>query len=111
MKGVRGTETLELLQSRLYQAAKANRKRRFYTLHDKICRMDVLREAWKHVAENKGTPGIDAETIEAIEKQGVDEFLKELQRELVEESYRVQCIKRVYIPNQTVEEGHWASQL
>jgi len=61
-------------------------------------RMDVLREAWKHVAENRGAPGIDGETIEAIEKRGVDEFLKELQRELVEESYRVQCVKRVYIP-------------
>ena len=97
-KGVRGTRTLETLQSKLYQAAKANRKRRFYTLHDKICRMDVLREARKHVAENKGALGIDGETIEAIEKRGVDEFLKELQRELVEESYRVQRVKRVYIP-------------
>ena len=96
--GVRGTGTLEMLQSRLYQAAKADRKRRFYTLHDKICRTDVLREAWRHVAKNKGAPGIDGETIEAIEKTGVDEFLKELQRELIEESYRVQCVKRVYIP-------------
>jgi hypothetical protein len=61
LKGVRGTRTLEKLQGRLYQAAKASRKRRFYTLHDKICRMDVLREAWKHVAKNKGAPGIDEE--------------------------------------------------
>jgi retron-type reverse transcriptase len=60
--------------------------------------MDVLREAWKHVAENRGAKGIDSETIDAIEKPGVDNFLKELQRELVEESYRVQPIKRVYIP-------------
>jgi len=97
-EGVRGTRTLEMLQSRLYQAAKADRKRRFHTLHDKICRMDILREAWKHVAKNKGAPGIDGGTIEAIEKTGVDNFLEELRRELVEESYRVQCVKRVYIP-------------
>jgi group II intron reverse transcriptase/maturase len=97
-EGVRGTRTLEMLQSRLYQAAKADRKRRFHTLDDKICRMDILREAWKHVAKNRGTPGIDGGTIEAIEKTGADEFLRALQRELVEESYRVQCVKRVYIP-------------
>ena len=95
--GVRGIRTLELLQGRLYRAAKADRKRKFYTLHDKICRMDVLREAWRRVAENRGAAGIDGETIEVVEKQGVDEFLKELQNELAEESYRVQSVKRVYI--------------
>jgi len=91
-------KTLEELQGRLYQAAKADRTRKFYTLHDKICRIDVLKEAWKRVAANKGSAGIDSTTIEDIERDGLDRFLSELQHELMCKTYRVSCVKRVFIP-------------
>ena len=45
---------LEDIQNALYQAAKTDRKRKFYTLHDKICRNDVLTEAWRRVKANHG---------------------------------------------------------
>ncbi len=42
--------------------------------------------------------GIDNETIEDIERRGVDEFLSRLQQELKDETYKVQCVRRVFIP-------------
>ena len=69
---------LELFQNRLYQKAKENRERKFYSLHDKICRLDILREAWKSVSANHGTAGIDGQTIEDIRAYGTDRFLIEL---------------------------------
>ncbi len=83
---------LEDIQHVLYQAAKSDRNRRFYTLHDKICRGDVLREAWRRVKENKGGPGIDSTTIESIDE---DALITELQRELNNKTYRVNDVKRV----------------
>jgi len=54
------------LQRGLYRAAKANRRRNFYTLRDKIYRKDVLWEAWQRVKANGGAPGIDGVSIEQI---------------------------------------------
>jgi RNA-directed DNA polymerase len=89
---------IEEIQDSLYRTAKENKERRFYSLKDKICRIDVLEEAWKRVRANKGVEGIDDETIEEIERKGISEFLSQLQQELKEETYVVQCVRRVYIP-------------
>jgi RNA-directed DNA polymerase len=89
---------IEEIQSSLYRTAKENKERRFYSLKDKICRIDVLEEAWKRVRANKGAEGIDNETIEDIERKGISEFLSQLQQQLVEETYEVQCVRRVFIP-------------
>ena len=89
---------LEELQSGLYQRAKEYRDAKFNTLHDKICRMDVLKEAWKNVSENNGAAGIDGETISRIETAGVEQFLTAIQEELRTGTYRAECVKRVFIP-------------
>ncbi|EQB65333.1 MAG: hypothetical protein AMDU2_EPLC00011G0019 [Thermoplasmatales archaeon E-plasma] len=89
---------LELFRNRLYQKAKENKERKFYTLHDKLCRMDILEEAWKNVAANHGTAGIDNQTIDNIKAYGIDRFLRELQQELTNETYTVSDVKRVFIP-------------
>ncbi len=91
-------KTLELLQDGLYQAAKENTKRKFYSLHDKICRLDILQDAWKRVSENNGSPGIDRKSVEDIRNYGVDQFLSELQEELRRKIYLIPMVKRVYIP-------------
>ena len=67
------------LQRGLYRAAKENRERVFYSLHDKICRPDVLLAAWQKVKVNGGAPGIDGVSIEQIEEQGIVEYLKQIQ--------------------------------
>ena len=59
-----GTEQVRQLQRTLYRTAKQSKAVKFYSLYDKVWRIDVLWEAWKQVKENKGAPGVDGETIE-----------------------------------------------
>ena len=85
------------LQRRLFMAAKQSRGRRFHALYDRICRGDVLAEAWRRVRSNRGAAGVDGETLKAIEQRGVAEFLAELQSRLRRGRYRPQPVRRVYL--------------
>lgn len=91
-------DSVQELQRKLYQKAKSEPKYRFYALYDKIYRMDVLEEAWKQVRRNKGAEGIDGVTIGDVEREGVENYLKGLQQELKDKTYRPQPARRVYIP-------------
>ena len=86
------------LQRKLYMAAKRHRGRRFHALYDRIHRGDVLMEAWKRVRANRGVAGVDGETLQDIERRGVEEFLRELQDVLKAGKYRPQPVRRQYIP-------------
>lgn len=86
------------LQRTLYRAAKQEPKRRFTLLYDKVCREDILQEAWERVKRNRGAAGVDKVTIEQVEAQGVDEFLSEIRTELEAGTYRVKDVRRVHIP-------------
>jgi len=86
------------LQRALYRAAKASPTRRFHALYDKMYREDVLAKAWREVKANAGSAGVDGQTIEQIEQQGVEGFLAELATELREGRYRPQAVRRVRIP-------------
>jgi len=56
-----------------------------------------LREAFANVASNKGAPGPDRQTIDAVSRH-LDEALTMLERSLIDGSYRVGDIRRVWIP-------------
>ena len=86
------------LQRALHRAAKASATRRFHALYDKVYREDILARAWQEVKANKGSAGVDGQTISAIEERGVAEFLTELATELREGRYRPQVVRRVMIP-------------
>ena len=92
------TDTVQELQRKLYQKAKSKADFRFYALYDKVYRIDVLSKAWERVKSNKGASGIDGQTFEDIEQQGVGQFLKGIQQELKAKTYRPQPARRVYIP-------------
>jgi len=86
------------LQRKLYLAAKGSRNRRFHALYDRMYRPDVLWRAWEEVRQNGGSAGVDGVTIEDIERQGVEEFLEQIARDLEGKRYRPQPVLRVYIP-------------
>jgi len=86
------------LQRRLWMCAKRSKTRRFHALYDRICRSDVLGEAWKRVRANRGAAGWDEQSIHDIEASGVEPFLKKLQETLNAGEYRPQPVRRRYIP-------------
>jgi group II intron reverse transcriptase/maturase len=86
------------LQQTLYRAAKASPERRFHQLYDKVYREDVLSRAWRAVKANAGAAGIDQQTIEQIEQDGVEGFLAGLASDLKTDRYRAQRVRRVRIP-------------
>jgi group II intron reverse transcriptase/maturase len=79
-------------------AAKRRPERRFHALMDRIWRDDILQEAWRRVKRNRGSAGVDAQTIAEAERLGVGDFLKELQTELRAGKYRPKAVLRRYIP-------------
>lgn len=96
--GRRPTDKVRQLQKRLWTAAKQSPERRFHALYDRICRDDILQEAWKRVKRNKGAAGVDAQTIADIREYGEDKVLQEVQVVLRKGEYRPQAVRRCYIP-------------
>jgi group II intron reverse transcriptase/maturase len=92
------TEKVRQLQRRLWVCAKTSKTRRFHALYDRICRSDVLWEAWKRVRSNKGAAGVDETTLRSIEEQGVTQFLEGIQADLKAGQYRPSPVKRRWIP-------------
>jgi len=91
-------EKVRQLQRRLWVCAKTSKTRRFHALYDRICRSDVLWEAWKRVRSNKGAAGVDETTLRSIEEQGATQFLEGIQADLKAGRYRPSPVKRRWIP-------------
>jgi group II intron reverse transcriptase/maturase len=92
-------DKVRVLQRSLYRAAKADSKRTFGVLYDKVCRGDVLRAAYAQVRANQGAPGIDRQSFDMIERGvGVETFLNEIRHKLLAKRYKPQPVRRVYIP-------------
>ena len=86
------------LRQKLGQKAKQQPRFRFYTLYGRILELDTLWAAWCLVRRNGGAPGVDGVSIEQIEREGVAEFLLNVQQELRAKTYRPQPVRRKYIP-------------
>lgn len=87
------------LQRTLYLAAKANGKRRFHALYDKVHRTDVMWDAWRRVKANRGSAGIDGVTIQhLVQEYGEARFVAEIQQDLVQGKYRPMPVRRRDIP-------------
>jgi len=90
-------EKVRVLQSKLHQAAKEDLGPTFGILYDKVCQLEVLWIAWISVQRNRRAPGVDGRTIQAIKQEGEVEFIRAIQRELVDKRYKPQHIRRVFI--------------
>jgi RNA-directed DNA polymerase len=87
------------LQRKLWAAAKQSQGRRFHALYDRVCRSDVLWEAWRRVCANRGSAGVDRITLAYVrERYGAERLLGELQADLRAGVYRPAPARRVDIP-------------
>jgi RNA-directed DNA polymerase len=70
---------------------------KWYSLMDKVIRPTTLEAAWRKVARNAGSAGVDGVSIERFAAQSA-RYLGELHLALQEGSYHPSPIKRVEIP-------------
>src|ERR1700759_1364152 len=89
---------IRMLQRKLYLKAKAEPDYRFYLLYDKIYHEDVLSHSYELAKTNQGAPGVDGQTFEQIESQGLMEWLDDIRKELRTKTYKPQPVRRVMIP-------------
>ncbi|PYI74362.1 MAG: group II intron reverse transcriptase/maturase [Verrucomicrobia bacterium] len=89
---------IRTLQRKLYRKAKQEPDFRFYLLYDKIYREDVLRHAYELAKANKGAPGVDGQTFEAIETEGLEKWMEGIRKDLRDKTYKPQPVRRVLIP-------------
>src|ERR1700756_2319737 len=89
---------LQDLRRRLYSKAKTEPTWRFWGLYVHVCKQETLREAYRLAKANDGAPGMDGVTFAAVEAEGVEGFLDQLHKELVERTYRPQRARKVEIP-------------
>ena len=89
---------LQDLRRRLYIKAKTEPTWRFWGLYVHVCKRETLCEAYRQAKANDGAPGIDGVTFAAVEAEGVEDFLDQLRKGLVERTYRPQKARKVEIP-------------
>ena len=89
---------LQELRRRIYRKAKAEKQWRFWGLYVHVCKMESLRAAYQEAKANDGAPGLDGESFEFIETQGVEKFLTAIREELLSRSYNPRKNRRVDIP-------------
>jgi RNA-directed DNA polymerase len=89
---------LQDLRRRLYVKAKTEPTWRFWGLYVHVCKWETLQQAYLLAKANDGAPGIDGVTFAAVEAGGVESFLDQLGKELVERTYRPQGARKVEIP-------------
>jgi len=71
--------------------------KKVHSLIDKVYKQKNLEMAWEKVKANRGSGGIDGQTLKAFEEQ-LDPQLDRLQNELTEETYKPQPVRQVPIP-------------
>lgn len=92
--------SLQDLRRRIYAKAKAEPSWRFWGLYVHVCKLDTLREAYRLAKDNNGAPGSDGVTFEAIEADGVETFLQQLQDALVTRTYHPMRLRHKAIPKE-----------
>jgi RNA-directed DNA polymerase len=90
--------SLQDLRRSLYIKAKAEPAWRFWGLYVHVCKMETLQEAYQMAKSNDGAPGIDGVTFAAIEGSGVESFLRQIQDELVHDTYQPMRVRKKEIP-------------
>ncbi len=80
-------------------------QKKVHSLVDKVYQSKNLRAAWEKVKANRGSGGVDGQSLEAFE-QGLNDNLQRLQEELRTNRYQPQPVRRVNIPK-AGKPGEW----
>ncbi|MCR1871494.1 group II intron reverse transcriptase/maturase, partial [Longicatena caecimuris] len=75
-------------------------KFKWHSLYGQMLRDRKLKEAWKQVKTNKGSGGIDGETIAEFDKKSEERILEILEK-LKTKTYTPAPVRRVYIPKKS----------
>lgn len=81
----------------LRAGGESTKKRKWYSLMDKIWSLPNLEQAFKEVKKNRGSHGVDKVTIKDFESK-LEHNLRVLQQSLKDRTYRSRPVRRVYIP-------------
>ena len=92
-KAERGVWSEKMLVA-LEEGVKGNK---WFSLIDKVSRLDVLERAWEQVQSNAGACGVDGITVEAFAKDSQNRLLA-VSEHLKRGTYQPQPVKRVWIP-------------
>ena len=99
MGNLKTPDKVQCLVTALGVKAKSDFNFRFYSLYDKACRPDVLEAAYLAAKRNGGSPGVDGETFESMEKSTRRAaWLESLAKDLRDKTYRTGPVRRVWIP-------------
>jgi RNA-directed DNA polymerase len=71
--------------------------RKVHSLVDKVYKRKNLERAWEKVKANRGSGGVDGQSLEAFSEQ-LDQQLDRLHSELKDEAYQPQPVRQVQIP-------------
>src|SRR5436305_6390350 len=85
-------------RAKLSAKSKQEKRYRLYSLYGLISHAETLKAAWHQVRANVRAAGVDRISIEQIERQGSEQWLEALGKELREKTYRCEAVRRVYIP-------------
>lgn len=72
-------------------------KHKLFSVYGQLLNKKILLEAWKKVKSNRGSGGVDGETIKSFEEH-LDENIEELLQSLKDRTYKCKPVRRVYIP-------------
>lgn len=89
---------LQELRRKIYIKAKSDKSHRFWGMYVHVCKYETLEEAYLIAKSNGGAPGIDGVMFEDIEGNGRSVFLENIQRQLIEGSYKPQKNRKCEIP-------------
>ena len=90
--------SLQELRRKIYRKAKTEKHGKFWGLYCHICKKEVLEEAYRLAKANDGAPGLDGKSFDAIEVEGVEDFLEGIRQELLIRKYKPMPNRRVEIP-------------
>jgi len=71
--------------------------KKVHSLIDKVYQRKNLERAWERVRANRGSGGVDGQSLEAYGAQ-LDQQMERLQQELREETYQPQPVRQAPIP-------------